>query len=288
MAGSAESCRSVKSCGWAEDIGRREEMEDGFVFVDCFGSKEKSSFFSIYDGHGGRQCVDYVTKYLHEIVLREMARPSCSVPDALMRAFANVDRDMRTGHQLQTPIVNSGCTACVCVLHEDQGRRYIFTAHLGDARAVLCRQGGIAARLTSPSDHKATDPTEMRRVIEAGGAIVNERVNGMLAISRAFGDFQLKMPRLQQDVVSYIPDITSTELTDQDSFVIVACDGVWDVIDDQEAVHIIMEAQTVLQPMLPNGPNMYHYHAKILARALVEEALARGSSDNISALLVNL
>jgi len=128
----------------------------------------------------------------------------------------------------------------------------------------------------------------MRRVIEAGGAIVNERVNGMLAISRAFGDFQLKMPRLQSDVVSYIPDITSTELTDQDSFVIVACDGLWDVIEDQDAVDIVVEATRVLSTMLPSGPNTYHYSAKILARVLVEEALARGSSDNISALLVSL
>lgn len=283
MAGSGENCKSVKSCGWAEDIGRREEMEDGFVFVDCFGNKEKSSFFSIYDGHGGRQCVDFVTQHLHDVVLREMSRPQCTVPDALMRAFAKTDSDMRN-----QGIVNSGCTACVCVLHEEQGRRLIYTAHLGDARAVLCRQGGHAARLTSPSDHKATDPHEMRRVIEAGGAIVNERVNGMLAISRAFGDFQLKMPRLQQDVVSYIPDITSTELTDQDAFVIVACDGLWDVIDDQEAVEIVCEAQRILSTMLPSGPNTYHYSAKILARTLVEEALARGSSDNISALLVSL
>jgi len=273
----------VKWCGWAEDIGRREEMEDGFVFVDCFGGKEKSSFFSIYDGHGGRQCVDFVTSHLHDVVLREMGRPQCTVPDALMRAFAQTDRDMRN-----QGIVNSGCTACVCVLHEEHGRRLIYTAHLGDARAVLCRQGGHAARLTSLSDHKATDPHEMRRVIEAGGAIVNERVNGMLAISRAFGDFQLKMPRLQSDVVSYIPDITSTELTDQDSFVIVACDGLWDVIEDQDAVDIVVEATRVLSTMLPSGPNTYHYSAKILARVLVEEALARGSSDNISALLVSL
>lgn len=283
MSGSGENCRSVKSCGWAEDIGRREEMEDGFVFVDCFGNKETNAFFSIYDGHGGRQCVDYVTAHLHDVVIRKMGEPGLTVPDALMRAFAQVDKDMRN-----FGIVNSGCTACVCVLHEEQGRRLIYTAHLGDARAVLCRAGGQAARLTSLSDHKATDPEEMRRVVEAGGAIVNERVNGMLAISRAFGDFQLKMPRLQSDVVSYMPDITSTELTDQDTFVVVACDGVWDVISDQDAVNLINEAMHLLPSMLPDGPGTYAVSAMVLARVLVEEALARGSSDNISALLVRI
>ena len=70
------------------------------------------------------------------------------------------------------------------------------------ARAVLCRRGGVAVRLTSLSDHKATDPVEARRVVEAGGMIFNERVNGVLAITRAFGDHQLKTPALPTDVVS--------------------------------------------------------------------------------------
>ena len=79
------------------------------------------------------------------------------------------------------------------------------------------------------SDHKATDPVEMKRVIEMGGTVYNDRVNGMLAISRALGDHQLKRPILANDVVSNMPDITSTELTDGDMFVIIACDGLWDV-----------------------------------------------------------
>lgn len=258
-------------------------MEDGFVFIDQFCNKDRSAFFAIYDGHGGRQCVDFVTNHLHESVSREMSRPPYDVPGSLMRAFAHTDRDMRTGG-----IVSSGCTACCCVLHEERNRRLIYTAHLGDARAVLCRAGGVAARLTSPSDHKATDPVEMERVHKAGGQILHERVNGMLAIARAFGDFQLKMPRLPHDVVSFIPDITSTELTDQDSFVVVACDGLWDVIEDQESVDIVAEARRVLMPMLPQGSKSEHTASSILARVLVEEALARGSSDNISALVVFL
>merc|ERR550514_1084494 len=133
-------------------------------------------------------------------------------------------------------INQSGCTACCCLLDE----RSIYTAHLGDARAVICRSG-LAVRLTSMSDHKATDHAEAQRVVDAGGSILNERVNGMLAISRAFGDHEMKKPKLPQDVVSNVPDITSTELTEQELFIIVACDGLWDVMSDQDAVNLVLE-----------------------------------------------
>lgn len=259
-------------------------MEDGFVFVDCFGGRRHSAYFAIYDGHGGRQCVDYVTQNLHENLLSELAKSPNVVPDALIRAFAATDRGM-----LSSGINTSGCTACCCLLQEEKASRTIYTAHLGDARAVICR-GGLAVRLTSMSDHKATDPAEARRVIEAGGTIFNERVNGMLAISRAFGDHQLKMPALRNDVVSNEPDITSTELTDQDMFVIVACDGLWDVVDDQESVNLVLEGIRELMQLAPNigqeGHQQRRSMAEILSRMLIEEALARGTSDNVSCLML--
>lgn len=292
--GFAENCRSNICVGWAEDIGRREEMEDGFVFVDCFGGQKQAAYFAIYDGHGGRQCVDFVTRHLHDTLAQELQRAPGTVPDAIIRAFAHTDRAMA-----ESGIRTSGCTACCCLLQDERTAgtptaggsataRTIYTAHLGDARAVICR-GGLAVRLTSLSDHKATDPTEARRVIEAGGSIFNERVNGMLAISRAFGDHQLKAPSLPNDVVSNVPDITSTELTDQDMFVIVACDGIWDVIEDQESVNLVLEGiRELMAIMPPSGDALAHRRAmaEVLARMLVEEALARGTSDNVSCLMV--
>merc|ERR1740121_2662254 len=261
-----------------------DEMEDGFVFVDSFSGSRSCAYFAIYDGHGGRQCVDYITQNLHENLLQELQKAPSNVPDGFIRAFNITDRNMQA-----SGINTSGCTACCCLLQEEKTSRAIYTAHLGDARAVICR-GGLAVRLTSMSDHKATDPAEAKRVIEAGGSIFNERVNGMLAISRAFGDHQLKAPALPQDVVSNVPDITSTELTDQDMFVIVACDGLWDVVEDQESVNLVLEGMRELLALIPamgqDGPSHRRVMAEVLSRMLVEEALARGSSDNVSCLMV--
>lgn len=140
------------------------------------------------------------------------------------------------------------------------------------------------------SDHKATDPHEAKRVLEAGGSIFNERVNGMLAISRAFGDHQLKAPALPNNVVSNTPDITRTELEDTDMFIIVACDGLWDVVDDQESVNLVLEGIRELMMLIPsmqaNSPDNKRAMGEALARMLVEEALARGTSDNVTCLMM--
>jgi serine/threonine protein phosphatase PrpC len=291
---SATLCKSVHVAAWADDVGRRETMEDSFVLVDGFDNRPTSLFVGVYDGHGGREVVEFVAAELHLCLLRMLralppvqAHDGQAIVDCITQAFTQTDNDI-----LRAGICQSGATSCVCLLHEvlpGSGVRTIFTAHLGDARAVICRSG-LAVRLTSMSDHKATDPVEMKRVMEQGGTVFNERVNGMLAISRAFGDHQLKMPALTNDVVSNVPDITSTELTDADMFFILACDGLWDVLEDQEAVNLVLEgihevrSVTASQSKEIDNRSM----AEVLTRMLVEEALARGTSDNCTCVVVFL
>mmetsp|Transcript_59373 Transcript_59373/g.141597 ORF Transcript_59373/g.141597 Transcript_59373/m.141597 type:complete len:281 (-) Transcript_59373:54-896(-) len=279
--GFAHNPVAVQAVGWAEDQGRRPEMEDGFVFVDQFGGTQRSAFFAVYDGHGGRQVVDFVTRELHENLLRELRRTG-SPADSLLQAFRLTDEDM-----LRRNITSSGCTACCCLLQDEARGRVIYTAHLGDSRAVLARSGS-ATRMTSMTDHKATDPLEAKRVIEAGGHIINDRVNGMLAMTRALGDHVLKMPMLPNDVVSNVPDITSTDVTMQDSFIVLACDGVWDVMNDQQAVQLVIESMKELTPIARQLEAEGRSMAEILSRMLVEESLARGSNDNISCLVIFL
>jgi protein phosphatase PTC1 len=105
--------------------------------------------------------------------------------------------------------------------NEASRQRVLYTANVGDARIVLCRNGR-ALRLSY--DHKGSDENEGRRVASAGGLILNNRVNGVLAVTRALGDAYMK------DLVTGHPYTTETVIqADQDEFLILACDGVSNV-----------------------------------------------------------
>ena len=168
-------------------------------------------------------------------------------------------------------------------------QRVLYTANVGDARIVLCRNGK-ALRLSY--DHKGSDENEGKRVANAGGLILNNRVNGVLAVTRALGDTYMK------DLVTGHPYTTETVIQpDADEFIILACDGVscgrhqiflciytnsplsksslimrqlWDVCTDQEAVDLIRNVQD----------------AQAASKVLVDHALSRFSTDNLSCMIV--
>ena len=156
--------------------------------------------------------------------------------------------------------------------------RVLYTANVGDARIVLCRNGK-ALRLSY--DHKGSDENEGKRIANAGGLILNNRVNGVLAVTRALGDAYMK------DLVTGHPYTTETVIQpDVDEFMILACDGVsatlfrpmiisnqtqlWDVCSDQEAVDLV---RNLVDPTTA-------------AKELVDHALARFSTDNLSCMIV--
>ncbi|KAI9790816.1 MAG: Protein phosphatase 2C 1 [Peltula sp. TS41687] len=143
-------------------------------------------------------------------------------------------------------------------------QRVLYTANVGDARIVLCRNGK-ALRLSY--DHKGSDENEGRRVASAGGLILNNRVNGVLAVTRALGDTYMK------DLVTGHPYTTETVIQpDADEFIILACDGLWDVCTDQEAVDLIRDMRD----------------PQAASKALVDHALARFSTDNLSCMVIRL
>ncbi|KAJ1412317.1 phosphatase 2C-like domain-containing protein, partial [Ochromonadaceae sp. CCMP2298] len=112
----------------------------------------------------------------------------------------------------------------------------VFIAHVGDCRAVLCNDG-VAVQLTT--DHKANIKSEKARIEAAGGWVHNNRVNGALGVSRAFGDIQFKSFDEEPGHVISKPDFKHFVVERQFEFVIMACDGLWDVFDCQEAVNFV-------------------------------------------------
>ncbi|GAA5854830.1 hypothetical protein JCM8547_004087 [Rhodosporidiobolus lusitaniae] len=142
-------------------------------------------------------------------------------------------------------------------------KRTVYTANVGDARAVLSR-GGRAVRLTY--DHKGSDAKEAKRISDAGGFVLNNRVNGVLAVTRSLGDSSMK------EFVVGSPYTTETSLGPGDEWLIVACDGLWDVCTDQEAVDLIKDTTDPQEA----------------SQRLLDHALSNFSSDNLSILCVRL
>ncbi|PWZ11555.1 putative protein phosphatase 2C 8 [Zea mays] len=288
------------SHGAVSVIGRRREMEDAFAVALSFlaseavgGEQEQElDFFAVYDGHGGARVAEACRERMHVVLAEEVGlrrRRSGSDDlrweEAMAASFARVDGEVTGGLSSphhddagsSLPYRTVGSTAVVAVV----GRRRIVVGNCGDSRAVLSR-GGVAVPLSS--DHKPDRPDEMQRVEAAGGRVVNwngYRVLGVLATSRSIGDYYLK------PYVSAEPEVTVVERTERDEFLILASDGLWDVVSNEAACKIARSCLSGRAASRFPG-SVAGRTAADAAALLAELAMSRGSRDNISVVVVEL
>ncbi|KAJ4002033.1 phosphatase 2C-like domain-containing protein [Lentinula boryana] len=123
-------------------------------------------------------------------------------------------------------------------METNDARRVFYCGNVGDARGVMCRNG-TATRLTH--DHKPSDSDEQARIRGAGGIVLRGRVFGTLAVSRSLGDHMRYESLKLKDLVIGTPYLSRTELKENDEFCVIACDGLWDVISDQDAVDLVRD-----------------------------------------------
>ncbi|KAI8471037.1 MAG: phosphatase 2C-like domain-containing protein [Monoraphidium minutum] len=135
--------------------------------------------------------------------------------------------------------IQAGCTAVVAVVKAGN----LYVANAGDSRGVLCR-GGAAVAMSE--DHKPAHESERRRILNAGGFLSEIggvcRVNGNLNLSRAIGDLKYKTNQTleaKDQIITAEPDVRKVALQPEDEFFLLACDGVWDVMTNQEAVDFV-------------------------------------------------
>jgi len=214
-------------------------------------------FFGVFDGHGGCGAARYVKENLFRNLLQHPNFVS-DLELALRDSYVLTDDEFLDSHP---ELSEAGCTAVTAVV---VGRRLVV-GNVGDSRAVLCTQGQ-AIQLSV--DHKPNHVSEKERIENLGGMVCwagTWRVAGMLAVSRAFGD------RILKKFVVADPFTTKIEELNKDhEFLILATDGVWDVINNEEAVQMIHQE---------SNPQKAASH-------LTEVAINRGSTDNISCTVI--
>lgn len=228
--------------------GWRASMEDAHFAIPGLPGQgwEGTAAFGVLDGHGGSDVAKFCANRLPQMIADQSSHdPS----NALTAAFYKLDEVLR-----ETPNIDAesqGCTAVVsCVSKE-----HIIVANAGDSRAVLCR-GGKAVALSE--DHKPSLAREKNRIARAGGVVLQidgdrggPRVMGDLNLSRSLGDLRHKQDtslNAAQQIITSTPDIHTYARQPNDEFMILACDGVWDVLSNEDVVHFIRQRL----PMTPN------------------------------------
>lgn len=244
---------------FAAKQGRRGNMED-FTFAQfkrC-SNGEQFGFFGVFDGHGGPGAAEFVKSHLFIKLEGHPSFPT-DMSTALKSAYEATDEDYLK--KTAADFCDDGCTGVTAVVRD----RQVWVAHVGDSRAILCKSNGAVVALTE--DHKPNQERERKRIESEGGVVIwagTWRVGGVLAVSRAFGDRPLKR------YVIACPDVRHDNLDSGEESIILASDGLWDVVSNKEAADMVREQMNV----------------KLAARQLTDEAFRRGSADNISCVVI--
>ena len=257
------------AAGFASEQGRRRTMEDAHTIEQ----NQRFGFFAVYDGHGGDAVANKAGERFCKIVMNKLSQlrtvDQQSIGKVLRQAFQYMEQELRI---LRT---KAGSTA-VCAL-VDKDAHMLYIANLGDSRAVLGTvQNGKVTPTQLSTDHKATSPQEADRIEAAGGFVFHKRVYGTLAVSRALGDFELKGDAGSKlDIAMSEPEIRLKQLGPNDGFLILACDGVWDVMTNEKAATIV------------NNTLTRTYDPKQAAQTLVQDALKDpNQGDNVTTVII--
>ncbi|XP_073128086.1 protein phosphatase 2C 51-like [Henckelia pumila] len=277
--------------GLVSMMGRRRVMEDAVTVAPEGSLAGEYSFFAVYDGHGGAVVAEVCSERLHKCLENHIENGK-KLPEeddfdwktVMEECFSRIDEELidqiiSKGQEEKAggPPASErmmGSTAVVVLV----GRRDLVVANCGDSRAVLCRGG---APLPLSRDHKPDRPDEKERVEAAGGSVINRkgwRVQGLLPTSRSIGDHHLK------PYISSQPEVTVTRRTGSDDFLIIATDGLWDMVSNDVACQVVEQC-------LRGGPDQSPpegHRASHAAATLVELAIAKGSRDNITVIVVLL
>lgn len=213
--------------------GWRINMEDAHTQLLSLQNDKNSGFFAVYDGHGGAKVAEYAGNHLHEKIFNHPHYKDGNIPEALRKGFLAMDEDMLADEDMKEELAG---TTAICVLMKD---RKIYCGNVGDSRSIASVRG----RVQSLSyDHKPNNELETKRILAAGGWVEFNRVNGNLALSRALGDFVFKRnenKKAEDQIVTAYPDVDMKDLTSDHEFIILACDGIWDVLSNEEVLEFV-------------------------------------------------
>ena len=317
---SDDKANSKLQYGAAAMQGWRASMEDAHSAHIELEAEPNIAFFGVYDGHGGAEVAHYCQQNLHTAFIQTDSFARGDYKQALRDSFLQMDvqmfsdegrrelaeydsnvslsdADFKGKLKQQGTLVGglgdigntsefssgsndadtqAGTTCVVGVVAENT----LYCANAGDSRGVLCRQGQA---IEMSEDHKPVNEKERQRIQNAGGFVQDGRVNGSLALSRAIGDVEFKQTKqldAKNQIVTAEPDVRTFTLQPTDEFFMLACDGIWDVLGNQEAIDFT-------RSQLQQGKNPKDIAEELCDRCLASNTSGNGAGcDNMTVLIV--
>lgn len=255
--------------------GHRPQNEDKHDTILNLTNNDKSkapiNYYAVYDGHGGKHVSKFLSKSLPQCFTDK--RVTYPLKKTFVKHLYNHWQNvLKTEHTNEA--TDTGSTCSIVIHFKKDDRDYLNVLNTGDSRSVICRNN-IAIALTK--DHKPNWSEEKARITQLGG---EPQFDGFdwrikdLSVSRAFGDISA------EPYITCMPDIFAYKLSHDDKFVILACDGLWDVLVNQDAVNFVLD-----NCYDPRTGSRINKHINV-AKRLGELAIARGSTDNVTVLVI--
>ena len=292
-------------------------MEDSHLVALDLGTNKDTHIFGVFDGHGGIEVAEYVKNHFVEIFINNSKYLKGDIKSALKETFLTLDNNLQSieamkelthSHEIfvktynlndneninNNDIENSdyidniayniGCTCNILVIYKN----ILYFANAGDSRSVLLKNKGEVNSMSI--DHKPELPNEFNRIKKAGGRIIEGRVNGLLNLSRSIGDFQFKNRKdlkQEEQIVTCNPDILFENRSQNDDFVIMGCDGIWECISNTGISEYIYDKENNIN----NGNKNKELNLEKILEDLFERNIAKSEEeengcDNMTAILI--
>eukprot|EP01119_Soliformovum_irregulare_P002637 TRINITY_DN1288_c0_g1_i1.p1 TRINITY_DN1288_c0_g1~~TRINITY_DN1288_c0_g1_i1.p1 ORF type:complete len:289 (-),score=76.24 TRINITY_DN1288_c0_g1_i1:39-905(-) len=260
--------------GVARKQGSRDHQEDAFSIEENLLETKGTALYAVYDGHGGEAYSQHASSRLPQILYSSPAFQSGNYVGALNDAFFRENMEMKEIFEHQ--LLRGGSTATVVLMVGE----VLYVSNVGDSRSVLARavpRGYEPIRMSR--DHNFDDEAEKQRVEANGGLVQADRVIAQghaINMSRALGDFEFKQPfnHAAGDWISARPTINSIRLSPEHEFLVVASDGLWVKLEDNEVVAIIGSMKK--KGMSPGA----------IAKQMAADIASTVGSDNITIIII--
>ncbi|BFZ23567.1 hypothetical protein BsWGS_26606 [Bradybaena similaris] len=279
----------------ADRQGEREDMQDAHVIIDDYlpfvpglhESIHRLALYAVFDGHGGSRASRFASEHLHnnlrdKFPKGDVAQVEKEIKKVFIEAFKKTDEDFLKEATKNKPSWKDGTTAVVVLAINDT----LYIANLGDSKAILCRhrendEKCVGIPLTS--DHSPSLYEERMRIQKAGGNVRDGRVMGVLEVARSIGDGMYK-----NHGVTCIPDIKRCQLTENDKYLMIACDGLWKSYSVDESIKFVNKILEDGAIVATGRKSAEDVRFDQVCSKLANAAVLRLSGDNVTVVLVSI